>query len=77
MRRAAARRAGPNPERNPGMNFLFLDTLIGWIEPLLAVIGAASAVAAATPTQKDDKIVGKIVRIVDFLALNVGNIRRR
>ncbi|MBX3490734.1 MAG: hypothetical protein KF769_06770 [Parvibaculum sp.] len=56
---------------------LFFETLVSWIEPLLAIVGAASAVAAATPTQKDDKIVGKIVRIVDFVALNVGNIRRR
>ncbi len=32
----------------------------------------ASAIAALTPTPKDDTIVGKIYKIVDWFALNVG-----
>ena len=36
------------------------------------VIGAASAIAAATPTPKDDVIIGKVYKIIDLLALNVG-----
>ncbi len=48
-----------------------------WIEALLAVVGAASAVAAATPTKKDDTIVGAITQVVDLLALNVGHARRK
>ena len=48
-----------------------------WIEALLAVVGAASAVAAATPTKKDDTVVGTIAQVVDLLALNVGYARRK
>ncbi|HCX69265.1 hypothetical protein [Parvibaculum sp.] len=48
-----------------------------WVEALLAVIGAASAVAAATPTKKDDTVVGTIARVVDLLALNVGYAKRK
>lgn len=37
-----------------------------------AVVAAASAVAALTPTPKDDSIVAKVYKVVDWLALNVG-----
>jgi|TARA_R110002167_G_scaffold235673_1_gene440883 hypothetical protein len=36
-----------------------------------AVIAAASAIAALTPTPKDNTFVGKAYKIVDWLALNV------
>tara|TARA_Y100000593_G_scaffold33336_1_gene65575 strand:- start:2008 stop:2205 length:198 start_codon:yes stop_codon:yes gene_type:complete len=43
------------------------------------IVAAASAVAALTPTPKDDKFVtgakrwiAKVYRIIDILALNVG-----
>ena len=37
-----------------------------------AVVAAASAVAAITPTPKDDSIVAKAYKVLDWLALNVG-----
>ena len=37
-----------------------------------ALVAAASAVAALTPTPKDDTWVGKAYRVLDWLALNVG-----
>ena len=39
---------------------------------LTAVVSAASAIAALTPTPKDDGWVKKIYGLVDFLAINVG-----
>jgi hypothetical protein len=36
-----------------------------------AVIAAASAIAALTPTPKDDTIIGKAYKLIDWLALNV------
>ena len=45
------------------------EALIGIIT---AVVAVASAVAALTPTPKDDNIVGKIYKVIDMLALNVG-----
>lgn len=47
--------------------------LLAWIEAALAIVGAASAVAAATPTPKDDNLVGKLYRVLDCLALNIGH----
>jgi len=47
------------------------------IEVTLTVIGAAAAVAALTPTPKDDSVIGKVQGIVkkiaDVLGLNIGN----
>ena len=37
-----------------------------------AVVAAASAVAALTPTPKDDSIVAKAYKVIDWVALNVG-----
>jgi len=42
------------------------------IAALTAIVAAASAVAALTPTPSDDSFVAKAYKIVDWLALNVG-----
>ena len=39
---------------------------------LTSVVAAASAIAALTPTPKDDGWIKKIYRVLDMLALNVG-----
>tara|TARA_Y100000310_G_C20360862_1_gene658911 strand:- start:409 stop:600 length:192 start_codon:yes stop_codon:yes gene_type:complete len=39
---------------------------------LTGVVAVASAIAALTPTPKDDTIVGKVYKVLDLLALNVG-----
>ena len=39
---------------------------------LSAIVAAASAIAALTPTPTDDSLVAKAYKIVDWLALNVG-----
>ena len=41
------------------------------------VIATASAVAALTPTPKDDGIVKKLYKLVDLLALNVGKAKQK
>jgi len=45
------------------------EALIGIITGVVAV---ASAIAALTPTPKDDSWIKKIYKVVDLLALNVG-----
>lgn len=45
------------------------DSILGVVT---AVVAVASAVAAMTPTPKDDTWVTKIYKAVDWLALNVG-----
>lgn len=44
----------------------------GILAVLSGVIATASAVAALTPTPKDDGIIKKLYKLVDLLALNVG-----
>ena len=39
---------------------------------LTGIVSLASAIAALTPTPKDDGIVKKVYGVVDMLALNVG-----
>lgn len=36
-----------------------------------AIVAAASAIAALTPTPADDTLVGKAYKVIDWLALNV------
>jgi len=42
------------------------------ISIITGAVAVASAIAALTPTPKDDTIVGKIYKVIDLLALNVG-----
>ena len=42
------------------------------IAAITAVIAAASAICAITPTPSDDKFVGKVYKLVEWLALNFG-----
>jgi hypothetical protein len=42
------------------------------IDALTAIVTGASALAALTPTPKDDTFLGKAYKVVDWLALNVG-----
>lgn len=43
-----------------------------WIEAIALVVAGASAVAALTPTTRDDEVLGKIKNVLNWLALNVG-----
>ena len=47
----------------------FNDMLIA----LTGIVTGASALAAMTPTQKDDGFLGKIKKFLNLLALNVGH----
>lgn len=40
-------------------------------ETVVTIIASASAVAALTPTPSDDKFIGKVYKVIDWLALNV------
>lgn len=53
------------------MNWL-LENWAGILTAVTSVIAAASAIAALTPTPKDDSFVAKIKGLVNLLALNFG-----
>jgi hypothetical protein len=44
----------------------------GVLHAITAVIAAASAIAALTPTPRDNWLLRKVAALVDFLALNIG-----
>ena len=53
------------------------DNLIDIISVLTAIVTAASAIAALTPTPADDSFIGKyIYPVVNWLALNVGKAKK-
>lgn len=55
-----------------------METLIqfvegqAWFNWACAVIAAASAFAALTPTPKEGTVLAKVYKIVDFLSVNIG-----
>jgi hypothetical protein len=43
------------------------------IQVLSLVVAAAASIAALTPSPKDDGLVAKVRKVIDFLAMNFGN----
>ena len=54
-----------------------MEKLSQYIEIALAIHAAASLICAMTPTRKDDDILGKIYKLLEFLALNIGRAKQR
>lgn len=48
-----------------------------YLDIITLVISLCAAIAAVTPTPKDDTIVAKIMKVVNVLGLNVGNAKNR
>lgn len=48
-----------------------------WAGVVFAVISLASAIAALTPTPKEGTIFAKLYKVIDFLALNVGQAKSK
>ena len=55
----------------------FIQTINEWIAIIPSIVMGASLICALTPTPKDDAIVGKIYRILDWCALNVGKAKEK
>lgn len=54
-----------------------MEHLNQYLETLLAIHAAASAICALTPTPKDDAVVGKLYKVIEILALVVGRAKQR
>lgn len=54
-----------------------MDHINNYIELALAIHAVASIIVAMTPTPSDDKIVGKIYKLIETLALVVGKAKQR
>jgi hypothetical protein len=51
---------------------LLFTNLPVWISMALTLVGAVSAITAATPTKSDDEIVNAVLRVLNILSLNIG-----
>ena len=53
-----------------------METIMDVINIITAVIASASAIAAITPTKKDDIFLSKLKPFIDIIALNFGNAKK-
>ena len=54
-----------------------LDTIFTIIQLSPWVISGASLICALTPTPKDDQIIGKVYKLIDWCAINVGKAKEK
>ena len=47
----------------------FISDLVMWVT---AIVTVSSIIAAVTPTPKDDVWIGKLYKLIDLAALNIG-----
>jgi hypothetical protein len=50
--------------------------ILEYINALTALVTACSAITALTPTPKDDKIVGKLYKLLEIGALVIGKAKK-
>ena len=48
------------------------EQAVVYLPAVAGVVAAASAVTALTPTKVDDTVVDAVLKVLNFLALNVG-----
>lgn len=49
-----------------------IDQIPAWLTAITVVVTAATAITALTPNKHDDKIISKILTVLNMLAGNVG-----
>jgi len=50
----------------------FFENIPAWIVAITTVVTACTAITAITPTKTDDEVISKLLRVLNFLAGNVG-----
>ena len=55
----------------------FISTVIQIIQIIPWLIAGASLIAALTPTPSDDKVIGKLYKVLDWFALNIGKAKEK
>jgi hypothetical protein len=54
------------------LDFYNSGSLGNWVAAITATVTAATAITAMTPTTADDKVMGMILKALNFMAGNVG-----
>jgi|TARA_Y100000356_G_scaffold95061_1_gene80451 hypothetical protein len=54
-----------------------MEAFANIIAIIMAIVTGASIIAAITPTPKDDVWIGKIYKLIDVMALNIGKAKMK
>ena len=54
-----------------------MQTFANMMAIIMAIISVSSIIAAVTPTPKDDVWIGKLYKLIDMMALNVGKAKQK
>ena len=54
-----------------------MEMIINAITWITIIVTVSSLIAASTPTPKDDVWIGKLYKLVDLLALNIGKAKQQ
>ena len=69
---------GSDRSRNRGSELgVDMSSIFTMVSVLTMIVTVASLIAASTPTPKDDVWIGKIYKLVDLLALNIGKAKEK
>ena len=49
-----------------------MDMIMSIVTWVTAIVTISSIIAASTPTPKDDVWIGKLYKLIDLLAINIG-----
>jgi putative Mn2+ efflux pump MntP len=55
----------------------FIQTINEWISVIPLIVMGASLICSITPTPKDDVWIGKVYKILDWCALNIGKAKEK
>ena len=53
-----------------------MEFILNLVSVVTSIVTLASIVAALTPTPKDDVWIGKLYKLVDVLAINIGKAKQ-
>tara|TARA_R100001510_G_C7619344_1_gene180639 strand:+ start:647 stop:808 length:162 start_codon:yes stop_codon:yes gene_type:complete len=53
-----------------------MEFILNVVSVVTGIVTVASIVAALTPTPKDDVWIGKLYKVIDVLAVNVGKAKQ-
>jgi len=54
-----------------------MDILINMVTWVTLIVTISSIIAASTPTPKDDIWIGKLYKVIDMLAMNIGKAKEK
>ena len=54
-----------------------MDTLMSLVQWITTIVTVASIIAASTPTPKDVEWIGKLYKLIDLLAVNIGKAKQQ